>query len=185
MKMTKSDIDNSAAVHATLVRVHGIGLLLTGSSAVGKSEAALDLITRTHQLVCDDLVRIHFDDVANGLFALRNDKFPHQIAIRGIGFVDIAKTFGNKYTAESSSIDVVVELVRSEPIANFECVGEPKRFYTILEHDIPLFRIPIHPGKNTSAVLEALALKMKSEIAENKSSNFPKDASGLTSRALA
>lgn len=185
MKMTKSETSNSTTVHGTLVRVHGIGLLLTGSSAVGKSEAALDLITRTHQLVCDDLVRIHYDDVANGLFALRNAELPHQIAIRGIGLIDIAKTFGTKYTAESSSIDAVAELVRGEPIANFECVGEPTRHQVILECELPLFRIPIQPGKNTSAVLEALALKIKSEMSEKKSSHTPRDASVSTSRALA
>lgn len=184
--MTKSDIDKSITLHGTLVRVHDVGLLLTGSSAVGKSEAALDLITRTHQLVCDDLVRIFYDDVSKGLFALRNDRFPHQIAIRGIGMIDIAKTFGAKYTAESSSVDVVVELVRGEPIANFECVGEPTRVQTVLDHELPLFRIPIQPGKNTSAVLEALSLKLKFDSSsKNETSHFPHEGMTVINRALA
>lgn len=48
----------SITIHGVLVDVFGEGILITGESGIGKSEAALELIRRGHRLVSDDVVEI-------------------------------------------------------------------------------------------------------------------------------
>lgn len=163
--MNTSNLHNSndvQSVHGTLIKVFGKGVLLIGKSAVGKSEAALDLVTRTHQIVCDDLVKAEYDADADVVFAKRSVKYPHHISIRGIGLVDVPKTFGPKYAADQCAIDVVVELVRDQPIETFDSVGLETMTYPLLSKELPYYRLPHHPQKHVSPVIEALVRQLGS-----------------------
>lgn len=81
------------SVHGVLVDVYGEGVLITGESGIGKSEAALELIKRGHRLVTDDVVELRkvSDDT---LVGSAPDITKHFIELRGIGIVDVKALFG-------------------------------------------------------------------------------------------
>ena len=81
------------SVHGVLVDVYGEGLLITGESGIGKSEAALELIKRGHRLVTDDVVEIRKVSDAT-LIGTAPDITKHFIELRGIGIVDVKALFG-------------------------------------------------------------------------------------------
>ncbi|MBQ9437134.1 MAG: HPr(Ser) kinase/phosphatase, partial [Lachnospiraceae bacterium] len=87
-------------VHGVLVDVYGVGLLITGESGIGKSEAALELVKRGHRLVTDDAVELRkvSDDT---LVGSAPDITRHFIEIRGIGIVDIKALFGASSVKDS------------------------------------------------------------------------------------
>ena len=97
------------SVHGVLVDVYGEGVLITGESGIGKSEAALELIKRGHRLVTDDVVEIRkvSDDT---LVGSAPEITKHFIELRGIGIVDVKTLFGVSSVKETSQIDLVIKL---------------------------------------------------------------------------
>src|SRR5262245_20325190 len=75
-------------LHAGLVEVHGLGILILGSSGIGKSEAALDLVSRGHRLVADDAVLVRRIS-PTGLRGRAAELPAHHTEIRGLGVLDI------------------------------------------------------------------------------------------------
>ncbi len=97
------------SIHGVLVDVYGVGVLITGESGIGKSEAALELIKRGHRLVSDDVVEIRrvSDDT---LVGTAPDITRHFIELRGIGIVDVKTLFGVLSVRETQNIDLVIRL---------------------------------------------------------------------------
>ena len=131
-------------LHGELVEVHGLGVLILGKSGIGKSEAALDLVSRGHRLVADDvvLVRRISPTVLRGRAA---ELLAHHMEIRGLGVIDIEALFGTLATLDERQIDLVVELIewadeRRPPRAR------SRSTYTLLDVALPLVRIPVTAG---------------------------------------
>lgn len=101
----------------TLVQVHGYGVLLQGSSGVGKSETALMLIERGHLLVTDDAVRIQAHTsgelIGSGPGPLRG-----QLAVHGLGLLKIDRLFGATAVTSSASIRLIVALTAQAAAAD-------------------------------------------------------------------
>lgn len=97
------------SVHGVLVDVFGEGVLITGESGIGKSEAALELIKRGHRLVTDDAVEIRkvSDDT---LVGSAPDITKHFIELRGIGIIDVKTLFGVSSVKDTQNIDLVIRL---------------------------------------------------------------------------
>ena len=95
--------------HGVLVDVHGVGILITGESGVGKSEVALELVRRGHQLCADDVVDICRVS-ENRLVGECPEMVRHFMEIRGIGLIDIRAMYGIGAVIRSKSIDLVVHL---------------------------------------------------------------------------
>ena len=91
------------SVHGVLVDVYGEGVLITGESGIGKSEAALELIKRGHRLVTDDVVELRkvSDDT---LIGTAPDITKHFIELRGIGIIDVKALFGASSVRETQNI---------------------------------------------------------------------------------
>ena len=141
--------------HGSLVDVYGVGVLLTGKSGVGKSEAALELIKRGHQLVADDVVdicRISEDR----LIGTCPERIRHLMEIRGIGVIDVQAMFGIGAVAFSKSIELIMELTVSDPEENEmpDRIGLEDRFVEILGVSVPCLKIPIKPGRNLAIIVE-------------------------------
>jgi len=141
-------------LHADLVEVHGVGILIMGRSGIGKSEAALDLVTRGHRLVADDvvLVRRISPSVLRGRAARLLE---HHMEIRGLGVIDVATLFGLLATVDERQLELLVELVEwSEDADRLGLIEEQE---TLLDVPLPRVRIPVRPGRSVAMLIETAA----------------------------
>jgi HPr kinase/phosphorylase len=141
-------------LHGGLVEVHGLGILIVGTSGIGKSEAALDLISRGHRLVADDavLVRRISPTVLRGR---GTELLAHHMEIRGLGVVDIEALYGTLATLDERQIDLVVELTEWADDADRR--GIDYVTYTLLDVPLPLIRIPVTAGRTLGLLIETAA----------------------------
>ena len=143
--------------HGVLVSVYGMGVLITGDSGVGKSEAALELIRRGHQLVADDVVDIcRVSD--NRLTGECPEMVRHFMEIRGIGLIDARHMFGIGAVKPDQVIDLVVHFEPWDENKVYDRLGNETHFTEILGVKIPYFVVPVRPGRNLAAILELAAM---------------------------
>ena len=147
----------AAETGRSLVDVYGCGLLFTGSSAIGKSETALDLVERGHRLVADDVVTItrRHGDV---LIGSGNQLLRHHMEIRGLGIIDVQTVFGIRSIRLQKRVEVEVNLREWSSSEDYERLGLDDRKSTFLDIEIPLVQVPITPGKNITVIAEVIAL---------------------------
>ncbi len=145
------------SVHGVLVDVFGEGLLITGESGIGKSEAALELIKRGHRLVTDDVVEIRkvSDET---LIGTAPDITKHFIELRGIGIVDVKSLFGVSSVKESQGIDLVIRLEEWNKDKDYDRLGLEEEYIEYLGNRVVCHNIPIRPGRNLSIICESAAI---------------------------
>lgn len=141
-------------MHGDLVEVHGLGILILGRSGIGKSEAALDLVSRGHRLVADDavLVRRISPSVLRGRAA---ELLRHNMEIRGLGVIDVEALFGTLATLDERQLDLVVELSEWAPDA--DRLGLAHDSISLLEVALPVVRLPVQPGRSIALLIETAA----------------------------
>jgi HPr kinase/phosphorylase len=141
-------------VHGVLVQVFGLGVLIAGKSGVGKSEAALDLITRGHRLVADDIVEVaEISPLA--LHGRCPEAIQHHMEIRGLGIINVRDLYGTLATLDQHTIDLVVELIATEADSPVEHLGLDEDRFTLLNVAVPLVRLPVTPGRYLATLVEA------------------------------
>ena len=142
--------------HGVLVDVYGIGVFLSGKSGVGKSEAAIELIKRGHQLVADDVVDIcRISD--DRLIGTCPEKIRYLMEIRGIGVIDIKAMFGIGAVALSKSIDLIIELETWDENKAYDRIGIQDEETEIMGVRVPHQVMPIKPGRNLAIIVEVAA----------------------------
>ena len=149
-------------LHGVLLEVYGVGVLITGRSGVGKSEAALELVKRGHQLVADDVVDIcRVSD--NRLTGECPEMVRHFMEIRGIGIIDIRAMYGIGAVAQSKSIDLVIHMEKWVEGKEYDRLGLNDEYITILGVKVPSQTMPVRPGRNLAIIIEVAArnLSMK------------------------
>lgn len=161
MRILSSNLEEMFAptttLHGSLVDVYGVGLLLTGRSAIGKSEVALDLLERGHRLVADDVVMIQ-RRARNVIIGRGNELLRHCMEIRGIGIIDVQAIFGIRAVRAQKRVEVEVHLKEWEKKEEYERLGLEDRTTDILGVEIPLAVIPLFPGKNITVIAETIAM---------------------------
>lgn len=145
------------SVHGVLVDVYGEGVLITGESGIGKSEAALELIKRGHRLVTDDVVEIRkvSDDT---LIGSAPDVTKHLIELRGIGIVDVKALYGACSVKDTSNIDLVIRLEDWDKDKEYDRLGLEETYTEYLGNKIVCHNIPIRPGRNLAIICESAAV---------------------------
>lgn len=145
------------SVHGVLVDVYGEGVLITGESGIGKSEAALELIKRGHRLVTDDVVEIRkvSDDTLVGSAPEITKYF---IELRGIGIVDVKALFGVSSVKETSQIDLVIKLEDWDKDKEYDRLGLEEEYTEYLGNKIVCHTLPIRPGRNLAIICETAAV---------------------------
>ena len=145
------------SVHGVLVDVYGEGVLITGESGIGKSEAALELIKRGHRLVSDDVVEIRkvSDDT---LIGNAPDITKHFIELRGIGIIDVKTLFGVSSVKDTQSIDLVIRLEDWNKDKEYDRLGLEEEYTDYLGNKVVCHNIPIRPGRNLAIICESAAV---------------------------
>jgi HPr kinase/phosphorylase len=143
-------------VHGVLLDIYGLGVLLIGDSGVGKSECALDLISRGHSLVADD--RVTVKRYPNGeLVGYSEGPLRHHMELRGLGIVNVQDLFGLASVRERRTIDLVVELEHWREGEAYDRLGLDETLYDILETPCPYIKMPVALGRNVSILVEIAA----------------------------
>lgn len=144
-------------VHGSLVDVYGVGILFTGSSGIGKSEIALDLVERGHRLVADDIV-VLTKKRERVLMGTGTSLVKHFMEIRGLGVIDVRQMFGIRAIRFQKRLEIIVELEIFDPTREYNRTGLDETTTTLLDIDVPTVRLPIIPGKNITVISETIAL---------------------------
>jgi HPr kinase/phosphorylase len=143
-------------LHGVLLDIYGLGVLLIGGSGVGKSECALDLITRGHSLVADDRVTVKRYP-SGDLVGFSEGPLRHHMELRGLGIVNVQDLFGLAAVRERKPIDLVVELEHWREGETYDRLGLDETLYDILETPCPYLKMPVALGRNVSILVEIAA----------------------------
>ena len=145
--------EHETQVHGTLVEVLGVGVLIRGPSGIGKSEAALELVTRGHRLVADDVVRLR-----EGADGRPTGSSPplirHHLEIRGIGILFVPDLYGPDAVGEEAGVGLVCRLERWREGESYERVGLTRPTETLLGRPVPSVLLPVRPAGNMATLIE-------------------------------
>ena len=144
-------------IHGTMMDVHGIGVLLRGSSGMGKSECALALIERAHSLVADDHAHVRLMHETD-LVAKSSDLNRGYMECRGIGIINVTELFGIRAIRLEKRIELVVSFIEWEPGMVEERTGLEQNYFEIHNIKVPHVEIPVRPGRDLARLVEVAAM---------------------------
>ena len=142
--------------HGVLMNIYGAGVMITGDSGIGKSEAAIELIMRGHHLVADDAVELRL--ISNQLVGTAPEVIRHYIELRGIGVIDVRQLFGMRAINLESQLDLVVHLEPWDDGKFYDRLGIEDHFTEILGVQIPIVTIPVRQGRNLASIIEVATM---------------------------
>ena len=134
----------------------GIGILIMGKSGVGKSECALDLISKGHRLVADDMVLVR-KILPNNILGSSPDLIRYHMEIRGLGIINIKDIFGNTAVRVEKQVDMVVRLVEWDASHEYDRLGLDEETYPLFDVELPIITLPVSPGRNMTTIIEVAA----------------------------
>jgi HPr kinase/phosphorylase len=141
------------SVHGALLDLFGLGVLVLGKSGIGKSECALELVDRGHQLVADDIVKINLLP-PNNLIGSGYNLTRYHLEIRGLGIIDIKNLFGVASVREKKKVELAIMLEEWKKHEEYNRTGLDKNNIEFLGVQIPMIRMPVAPGRNMGVIFE-------------------------------
>lgn len=144
----------------TAMDVMGVGVLIEGSPGIGKSEAALGLITRGYSLVSDDVTLIRRDAQSN-LICTSSEVTRFHMEIRGLGIIHVPSLFGMASVTLENRLDMIVSLYPADPALEGDRSGLTKNTRKLLDVTLPLVELPVAPGRDMAGVIEVAAMNRK------------------------
>lgn len=148
---------NRVTLHGVFMEVYSIGVLITGDSGSGKSELALELITRGHRLVADDAPEFTqiAPDVLDGTCP---ELLQDLIEVRGLGILNVREMFGDTSVKQNKYLRLIVHLERYDPAAppaSMDRLYGDRGSRRVLDLDIPQITLPVAAGRNLAVLVEA------------------------------
>jgi HPr kinase/phosphorylase len=150
----------TTAIHGVLVDIYGVGVLITGKSGVGKSEAALELVKRGHRLVADDCVEIRQED-GDTLIGNAPELIEHLLEIRGLGIIDVMTMFGAGAVRSHKRISMIASLEIWDQNKQYDRLGLDEEKMKIIDTDVTKITIPVRPGRNIAVLIEVAAMNFR------------------------
>jgi HPr kinase/phosphorylase len=143
-------------IHGVFMEVLGTGVLLTGESSIGKSEVALDLISRGHRLIADDapeFTRIGPDLLIGKSPGVLKDF----MEVRGLGVLNIREMYGDNALKASKYLRLVIHMERltDEQLTQIDRLEGSRQLRNILGVEVPEILLPVAPGRNLAVIVEA------------------------------
>lgn len=144
-------------LHGVFMEIYSIGVLITGESGSGKSELALELVTRGHRLVADDAPEFTqiAPDVLDGTCP---EMLQDLLELRGLGVLNIRQMFGDTAVKRNKYLRLIVHLTRPhlEPLpSGIERLTGDIGQRRVLDLDVPMITLPVMPGRNLAVLTEA------------------------------
>jgi len=143
-------------LHGVFMEVMGTGVLITGESSVGKSELALELITRNHRLIADDAAI--FTRVApNILNGTCPEVLKDFMEVRGLGVLNIRAMYGENSIKQNKYLRLIIHMERMsiEDQQQLDRLYGSRSVRNILDVDIPEIMLPVASGRNLAVMVEA------------------------------
>ena len=149
------ELADKVTLHGVFMEVSSLGVMLTGESGLGKSELALELVTRGHRLIADDapeFMRIAPDIIVGSCPPiLRNF-----LEVRGLGVLNIRKMYGDSAIKFSKYLRLIIHLTAVNSIPKSEDrLSTPQLTKNVLGLEIPVIRVPVAAGRNLAVMTEA------------------------------
>jgi len=152
------ELAESTTRHGVFLDVLGVGVMITGESAVGKSELGLELITRGGGLVADDIVELHriAPDTLEGRCPELLRDF---LEVRGLGVLNIRIMFGETAVRRKKSLKLIVHLLKvpGGDLSQIDRLPMNETNQEILGVKISTVNIPVVAGRNLAVLVEAAA----------------------------
>ena len=139
-------------IHGTLMDVAGVGVLITGESGMGKSEAALELVQRGHRLISDDVVICK--RISDKIVGTYPEKTKFLMEVRGLGIIDVAAMYGTGSVLNEEEIMLIVNLKNLTDKGDCERVGSKLEHEKILDLEIPKYNVPVLAGRSVAVLIE-------------------------------
>lgn len=142
------------SLHGVLMDVQGMGVLITGDSGLGKSELALELISRGHGLVADDVVDIERIG-QHTIIGRCPPMLQGLLEVRGLGLIDIRTIYGESAVRRRMPIKLIVHLVGRRALENaYERLPLQALTETILGVPVRKVAVPVAAGRNIAVLTE-------------------------------
>jgi HPr kinase/phosphorylase len=172
---------DQVTISGELLQISGLGVLIVGTSGLGKSESALELVSRGYRFVCDDAVQVKREN-SGRLVGTAPTITRYFMEIRGLGIINIKEIFGPKAVMTRSAIDLVIMLEKSQRSKEVDRLGlKTPEDHEILGVKIPQINIPVAPGRNIATLIE---IACKVHILREKGYRAPQDIVQRLNRAL-
>ena len=142
-------------VHGVYMEVMGMGILITGESGIGKSELALELLSRNHRLIADDaveFVRVGPDVIVGQCPTLLSD----YLEVRGLGILDVRLMFGETAVRHKKKLHLTVRLetIQRQKMSKINRLESKQMTRAILDVEIPEVALFVGPGRNLAVLVE-------------------------------
>jgi len=153
-----NQLAENVTVHGVFMAVAGIGVLLTGESGIGKSELALELLSRGHRLIADDAPQFSRTgpDTLVGSCPPALQDF---LEVRGLGVLSIRSIFGDSAVKKRKNLRLAVKLRHASEIdyAKINRLKSHSEPLQMLGVKIPQVLLPVAPGRNLAVIIESAA----------------------------
>jgi HPr kinase/phosphorylase len=146
----------TTTLHGVFLDVLELGVLITGASAIGKSELALELISRGNGLVADDIVELHRIS-PDTVEARCPEVLRDFLEVRGIGVLNIRTIFGETAIRPRKLLRLIVHLEdhSHETFSELDRLKVDATYQEVLGVPIRRVTIPVAAGRNLAVLVEA------------------------------
>lgn len=144
-------------LHGVFMEVYSIGVLVTGDPGSGKSELALELITRGHRLIADDAAEFTLitPDVIDGTCP---ELLRDLLEVRGVGVLNVREMFGHTAVKTSKFLRLIIHLKPMRDTVDMDALSRltgDTDHREVLDLHVPRMTIPVAPGRNLAVMVEA------------------------------
>jgi len=163
----------SVVLNGVFMEVMNMGTLITGASGIGKSELALELITRGHRLIADDATKFSriAPDIITGMCPEVLKDF---LEVRGLGIINVRNIYGDNSIKEKKHLSLIVRLEPMErsQLLSLDRLDGSYNYQNILDVEITEIILPVAPGRNLAILLECA---VRNHLLRIKGYNAPQE----------